>query len=179
MSIKNHFYKKFVVVTLLAIAFLTACKDDEPKPKPELTISVAKVSFSGEGSTSEITVECNDNWAITNSATWLQINKLSGKSGTTTVQLTAPPNVTGSARSTIFVVKSDNGQLRRITVTQAYIVVIPALYPSYNTSPKDPDATGMSSTAVELAAKMNLGWNIGNTMEAWSSETGWGNPKIT
>ncbi|MGY0034697.1 glycoside hydrolase family 5 protein [Pedobacter sp. NJ-S-72] len=54
-----------------------------------------------------------------------------------------------------------------------------ALYPSYNTSPKAPDQTGMGSTAVQLAAKMHLGWNIGNTMEAEGGETGWGNPQIT
>lgn len=53
------------------------------------------------------------------------------------------------------------------------------IYPSYNTSPKAPDATGMSSTAIQLAANINLGWNIGNTMEAPSGETGWGNPSIT
>lgn len=41
------------------------------------------------------------------------------------------------------------------------------------------DATGMSSTATELAKKMKLGLNIGNTMEATGGETGWGNPLIT
>lgn len=41
------------------------------------------------------------------------------------------------------------------------------------------DATGMSSTATELAKKMKLGLNIGNTMEAAGGETGWGNPIIT
>lgn len=41
--------------------------------------------------------------------------------------------------------------------------------------------TGMGSNAVELAAKLKLGWNIGNTLEATGgkSETYWGNPKIT
>ncbi|AOM80706.1 dihydroxy-acid dehydratase [Pedobacter steynii] len=53
------------------------------------------------------------------------------------------------------------------------------MYPSYNTSPKTPDATGMGSNAVQLAAKMHLGWNIGNTMESPGGETGWGNPQIT
>jgi aryl-phospho-beta-D-glucosidase BglC (GH1 family) len=53
------------------------------------------------------------------------------------------------------------------------------LYPNYNTTPIAPDVTGMSSTAVQLAAKMGLGWNIGNTMEAPGGETGWGNPPIT
>jgi endoglucanase len=55
----------------------------------------------------------------------------------------------------------------------------PALYPSYNTSPKAPDSTGMKSNAVQLAAKIRLGWNIGNTFEAPGGETGWGSPVIT
>jgi endoglucanase len=52
-------------------------------------------------------------------------------------------------------------------------------YPSYNTSPLPPDATGMASNAAQLAAKINLGWNIGNTLEAIGSETAWGNPMVT
>jgi len=53
------------------------------------------------------------------------------------------------------------------------------LYPSYNLSPKPPDDTGMNSNAVELVAKINVGWNIGNTMESPGGESGWGNPPIT
>jgi len=49
------------------------------------------------------------------------------------------------------------------------------------------DNTGMSSNAVALAAKMKVGWNLGNTLEATSvnngvysaNETLWGNPKTT
>lgn len=53
------------------------------------------------------------------------------------------------------------------------------LYPNYNTSPAAPDSTGMKSNATELAAKIKIGWNVGNTMEATGSETAWGNPKIS
>ncbi|MGN8055442.1 glycoside hydrolase family 5 protein [Pedobacter sp. 22163] len=52
------------------------------------------------------------------------------------------------------------------------------LYPTYNLSPKAPDATGMSSTAVQLAAKMHLGINFGNTMES-PKEGEWQNSKLT
>ncbi|SFV01019.1 glycoside hydrolase family 5 protein [Pseudoduganella namucuonensis] len=66
--------------------------------------------------------------------------------------------------------------------TQDFTVKVP-LYPSYNTSPIAPDATGMSSNATQLAAKMKLGTNIGNTMEAWGcstpSETCWGQPMVS
>ncbi|GGB18207.1 cellulase [Mucilaginibacter rubeus] len=37
----------------------------------------------------------------------------------------------------------------------------------------------MDNTAVQQAANIKLGWNIGNTMEAPGGETGWGNPLIT
>jgi aryl-phospho-beta-D-glucosidase BglC (GH1 family) len=53
------------------------------------------------------------------------------------------------------------------------------LYPSYNTNPIPADATGMSSSAVQLAAKIKLGWNLGNSLEAIGGETAWGNPKAT
>ena len=53
------------------------------------------------------------------------------------------------------------------------------LYPSYNTNPIAADATGMGSTAVQLAAKIKLGWNMGNSLEAIGGETAWGNPKAT
>jgi endoglucanase len=54
-----------------------------------------------------------------------------------------------------------------------------AIYPSYNTNPLPPDPTGMSGSAVQLASKMKLGLNIGNTLEAIGGETAWGNPLIT
>jgi hypothetical protein len=51
-------------------------------------------------------------------------------------------------------------------------------YPSYNTNPLPSDATGMSSNAVQLAAKMKMGINFGNTMES-PNEGEWVNSKIT
>jgi aryl-phospho-beta-D-glucosidase BglC (GH1 family) len=69
------------------------------------------------------------------------------------------------------------------TSNQAFTVTFNAVqvspYPDYNTSPAAPDATGMSSTATELASKFTLGWNIGNTLEAIGGETAWGNPQVS
>lgn len=52
-----------------------------------------------------------------------------------------------------------------------------------------PDNAGMSDNAMTLASKMDLGWNLGNTLEATSGpngngvytagETLWGNPKTS
>jgi len=52
-------------------------------------------------------------------------------------------------------------------------------YPGYNTNPLPPDQTGVTSTAVQIASRITLGFNIGNTMEAPNSEQGWGAPMIT
>ena len=58
-----------------------------------------------------------------------------------------------------------------------------ALYPSYNTNPIAPDMTGMGSNATQLAAKIKLGINVGNQMEATgctpAAETCWGHPKVS
>ncbi len=53
--------------------------------------------------------------------------------------------------------------------------------PSYNTNPLAPDMTGMESTAAQIAGRIRVGLNIGNTLEAYGakSETYWGNPRIT
>lgn len=52
------------------------------------------------------------------------------------------------------------------------------LYPSYKDSIA-PDTIGMNSTAVGIAQKIKVGWNMGNTLEAIGGETYWGNPAIT
>lgn len=48
----------------------------------------------------------------------------------------------------------------------------------------EPDKTGMESNAAELAGKIKIGWNLGNSLEACAdentaSETLWGNPKTS
>jgi len=54
-----------------------------------------------------------------------------------------------------------------------------ARFPSYNTRPLAADTTGMGATAIDLARRIKLGWNAGNTLEATGGETNWGNPMIT
>lgn len=176
MKRKNELRRKycvFILIFLVTIVSLTSCKKDEVTP--ELTVSATELAFAAEGNALEISVTSNDSWNINNAASaWLQLSQANGISGSATIQITAGPNATGSTRSSALTVNSKNGQARRISVSQPSLI-----YPSYNTSPTPPDATGMSSTAVELAAKMRLGWNIGNTFEAPGGETGWGSPVIT
>jgi endoglucanase len=157
---------------LLTLVSLLSCKSENVEPL--LSVSETELSFRSEGDTAEVTIVSNDSWKITKPVSWLLLDQPQGNSGTSTVKITVQANGTSSTRLSELVISSDNGQARRIKVSQRN-----QIYPSYNTSPKPPDMTGMNSTAVELAAKMNLGWNIGNTMEAIGGETAWGNPKIT
>ncbi|MDD5149817.1 MAG: cellulase family glycosylhydrolase [Flavobacterium sp.] len=179
MNFKN-FYK--IVMLLFMVTIAISCEDKGSGEAPILVVSTKEATFEPEGGTSTFTIEANSKWTIENEALWLQIDKAAGDAGTTTVTLTTLSNDSGVTRPVKIRVIANNGQARVIYILQA-----PNLYPNYNLSPKPADATGMSSTAVELAAKMTMGVNIGNTMEAWrkngdvivSDETAWGNPKVT
>lgn len=121
----------------------------------------------------EVTTNAPD-WSITSDAEWLQIDPNGAGAGVTTINIAAPLYDEDDWRYATI----------SITATDAVTVEIPVIqkgdfYPGYNTSPEAPDATGMSSTAVQLAADMHLGWNIGNTLEAIGSEIAWGNPMVT
>jgi endoglucanase len=164
---KKLFYR-FILPILIVSVFAFSCKEDDEAPVLSVSGSDIKtptwgatpeVSISEFGGTSEITITSNKNWSIINPAAWLMISEITGNSGTTTIELSAAPNTIGATRSVTLTINSNNGQARRLSVSQAS-----QLYPSYNLSPKPPDATGMSSTAVQLAAKMHLGINFGNTM---------------
>jgi aryl-phospho-beta-D-glucosidase BglC (GH1 family) len=170
----KHFYK--IVLLLIVTGFSVSCSKNEDEA-PQLSVSVKTVSFESEAGTSEeITIEANSAWSISNSAaSWLQLSKASGTNGATATTITVTSNETGFARSVVLTVEAANGQARRITITQKG-----SLYPTYNLTPKAPDETGMSSTAVQLMAKMQtgMGINIGNTMEA-PTEAEWVSSKIT
>ena len=167
----KHLYKPLLLLTVI-VAFISCSSSDNGGEDPTLTVSPTEISFEPEGGSSEIEITTNGTWTISNPATWLQSNQTSGASGT--MVLTAIRNGSGYSRSAVLTIESSNGQARRITVTQTA-----NLYPDYNTNPISADASGMSSNAVQLAAKMKLGWNIGNTLEAPGGENAWGNPNIT
>src|SRR5688500_10597491 len=142
---------------LMATLSFISCKKNNGVAA-ELSVSPGEITFPAEGGASDITISSNAAWTVNNPlSSWLEIDKKTGSSGSATIQVkTLGENGTGAGRSGYLDISSSNGQSRRVKVTQA-----PAFYPSYNTSPKAPDATGMSSTAVQLAAKMHLGINFG------------------
>jgi len=178
--------KKLHVLFFLIVAIITfsvSCKKNEPPPplqvatNPVFKISPDSLKFTIAGGNYTVTDSMNGSrWAATSDQTWctLSANNSALATSQITVTTTANPNMGVRTAKLMFVM--DSKTVKYVYVSQAGRTT---LYPSYNTTPIAPDVTGMSSTAVQLAAKMGLGWNIGNTMEAPGGETGWGNPPIT
>ncbi|WP_281324502.1 cellulase family glycosylhydrolase [Flavobacterium sp. IMCC34518] len=181
--------RKIIIGAILCVAFfgLCACSSDsgaEPVQPAAitLTVDISKIDFVAKGNVASVIVTTDaKTWDIASSADWVQLSKTSGTKGTSLVSITALENTTTVARTAIVTISSGEAASVQISVSQvAGTGVVVGLYPSYNTNPIADDATGMGSTAVALAAKMKLGWNIGNTLEATpGSETAWGNPKVT
>ncbi len=184
---KTISFNKYILLLSLVFLSLWACSSDpEPEPgvvKPvdkTLSVDLNKFDFLSASSVATVTVNATVNWTITSSdPTWIQLSPNSGTSGVTAVKITVLENTTTNARTATLTVSSSDAPSVQIAISQAGIVVVESLYPSYNTNPIAPDAIGMNSTATEIAAKMKLGWNIGNTLEAIGGETAWGNPKVT
>ena len=177
-----------VLSVILCLAFLGiwACSSDsgteEEKPAAiTLIADTNKIDFQNKGNVANVKVTTNANaWTVaTSDATWIQLSQLSGGTGTTTFNITASENTTTAIRTAVITISSNQAASVKITVSQVGATPVVSLYPSYNTNPLPADATGMSSNATALAAKIKLGWNIGNTLEATGGETAWGNPKVT
>lgn len=143
------------------------------------TTDASALQFKKAGEAKLLKIETTSpQWSLRADVDWLQFEKHSGLAGSQTISVTALGNSSSARTATISIV-GDNAPTVQVQVQQAG-----DFYPSYNTSPAAPEATGMNSSAVELAAKIKLGWNLGNTLEAMNNETtgnetAWGNPLTT
>lgn len=113
-------------------------------------------------------------WSIANTVDWITLSQVTGGEGEAEIQISVDEAIEEDERSATLVISGEEANTIEITISQ-----IAGLYPDYNTSPIEPDQTGMESTALQLASNIKIGWNIGNTLEAIGGETAWGNPKVT
>lgn len=138
------------------------------------SVDTTSLSFHSEGGTDTLTITTTaPHWELI-AADWVTITSSSVDATTWKYAITLDVNPLTQMRETELVLNGEYTPEQRITVTQEASV-----YPSYNTNPIEPDNSGMTSTAPEIADDITLGWNMGNTMEALGGETAWGNPKIT
>jgi endoglucanase len=140
-----------------------------------LTSDKTSINLVKTGGSTSISINTDaSEWNITSDANWLQFNQATGNNGTTTISMTALENTGSELRSATVTISAQYAPTVTISVSQTADI-----YPNYNTSPIEPDLTGMSSTVTAIAANITLGLNIGNTLEATGGETAWGNPRIT
>lgn len=175
------FFLCFTFLSVLGCSSDSGTAPDEVKPEVKtLKSDVSKIDFVAKGSMNNITVTATvASWKIESNAAWIQLDKTTGKAGSSVIKVTASENTTNEARTGIITISSSEAVSVKISVSQVGTAPVVSLYPGYNTNPIPNDATGMTSTAVELAAKMKLGWNIGNTLEAIGGENSWGNPNVS
>ena len=171
----------FLLIAFI-ITFSVSCKKNVTPTAPFITkpifnITPDSLKFTLTGGSITVTDSMNGSgWSAASDQTWCTMSPNSSTSIVSQITVTATANPDIGVRTAKLMFVMDSKTVKYVYVSQAGRTT---LYPGYNTSPVNPDATGMSSTAVQLAANIKLGWNIGNTMEAPGGETGWGNPPIT
>jgi endoglucanase len=170
------------LLTLTIITFSVSCKRNDSGNthdpviiNPIFKITPDSLKFPIAGGSGLVSDSMNGSrWAAASDQTWCTLSSNSSTSASSQITVTATAN-TDMVRTAKLMFVMDSKTVRYVYVSQAGRTT---LYPSY-INYIAPDLTGMSSTAVQLADKIKLGWNIGNTMEAVGGETGWGNPQIT
>nr|WP_319512595.1 cellulase family glycosylhydrolase [uncultured Draconibacterium sp.] len=135
-------------------------------------INYAEFSFAAGSSNLEINSQAPE-WTLQCEADWLEFSKTTGGAGTFDVSISTSQNEESAERTATIVLSGDQAPTSEITVTQK------GSYPSYNSNPVAADMTGMNSNALQIAERIKIGWNIGNTLEAIGGETAWGNPMVT
>lgn len=171
--------KRISLFTLMLCILMlpVSCKDANSNVSvPIFTTSSDLLTFTNSGGSNSLTVAMNgSSWSASSDQSWCAISSSSSTKTNTQVTIIAEANADTKIRTAKLTFVMDQKTTIYVNVSQAAKV---ELYPSYKDSIA-PDATGMISTATELAKKMKLGLNIGNTLEATGGETAWGNPLIT
>jgi len=162
--------------------FFASCKDKEPLNSDSAGTTVVfkinpdSVKFAESGGSDTLVVTMNGTgWNVLSDQTWCTVSFNASTKANDKIVVTAAANTVASTRTAKLTFVLDNKTVAYVKVTQDPKT---GIYPSYKDSIA-PDATGVSSTAKVLAAKIVAGWNLGNSLEVPSDETAWGNPKTT
>jgi len=174
---KNH-----TLLFISIVIFFSSCIDKELVASnavittPTFSATPESLKYAATGGNDTLTVTMNgSNWAVSSNQTWCTVSPFTSTKTSDKLVVTTVANISTIARTAILTLIMDQKTIIHVNISQAGKS---ELYPSYKDSIA-PNATGMGSTAVEIAKNIKLGLNIGNTLEATGGETGWGNPLIT
>ncbi len=164
------------MVFLLVFITLFSCSEDE-KPQPEepevfrLEVSPQTFNFEAEGASENLQIETKTDWKIQNELEWISFSEENGENGET-IQVIVANNANSEERAGSFkVISAENDEEINVTQKAAEETVENSL------PPDESDMRDLSS--VEMAKNLNIGWNLGNSLEAIGGEPAWGNPQVS
>lgn len=165
----------FIILSLWFISCNKGSESDDPdaESKHELSASPLSLNFNKDGGTETVSITSNYIWSASSNVSWCHVTPGSGR-GNASISITTDKNKELSQRTATVTIEMADVDDIIISVSQEEGEFDPKTADHI-----DPDNTGMSSDAKVLASKINLGWNLVNTLEAIGGETAWGNPKTT
>ena len=111
---------KHLLLGLLAMSAVVACKQDEPVDEPKLEVSKEAVALEATAAEATFEVTSNQDWTATADADWVTLDPASGAGAAeaVVVKVTAEDNETEEARTATVTVKA--GELTKtVALTQA------------------------------------------------------------
>ncbi len=168
--------KKTIYLALVLFAFITSCKGNDPSlSKQTIAVSTSSIALNYSTQTSSVTVKMTGTkWNASSDQSWCTLSVSSSTSKETDVTINVSGNNSFTARNAKITFTLNNNDTVSVKVAQTALPSIP----DYS-SPIAASSVGMTSDAKTLAHNINIGWNLGNTLEVPGNETGWGNPLTT
>lgn len=174
-----------LLFSVLTFSSFVSCdsKEERLPEDPVFELSTDSISFNVDGGQATVSISMNGSlWTASSDQDWCSISIGTSSKASDQMTVSTSANTSSSERVSRVSFKMDDEPAGSITILQKGKEpeedIDNDIYPEYGNR-IEPDATGMNSTAVELAAKFHLGWNIGNTLEAIGGENAWGNPNIS
>ena len=149
-------------------------KTPTPTPTPELKVSEPKL-FSAKGGQQTITITATEGWTLSKSSgsDWLSVNTMSGKAGTTQVELVATENTQTKLRTAT------------ITVSSGDLTKVVELSQSAANSEISLSVDNLSFTSdggnQSFSIKSNISWTVTSSQD-WcsvSQKSGSGNGNVS
>lgn len=165
-----------LAASAVALGFtMGACDDDDTTVVNEVTVPATELAVPAAGQDWSIDVTATVRPTVSADASWIIVSEpVAAENNTYKLNFTIEPNTDADGnvqapRSGVISISAFNSA-RFIAVNQEGVVT------DYDINYGD---LPMQSSAAEIANKMGVAVNIGNTLEATGGETAWGNPMIS
>ena len=164
---------------MMFFVFLTiSCSEDEEviaSKNLEFSVYPNEIDFGSSGGNNILNVNSSEPWTIEGEGGWIDLSE-NASEGSDKVNIMASANQDTIARSTTITINSGD-QSYEVNISQAGMIPEPSDEIVFAI---EPDSTNMGDlSAVQFATQMDIGWNLGNSLEAIGGETAWGNPMVT